>query len=226
MQIQDELRAPKNPGAGIDFFHGWYAVLLTAMISIVALVVIWAMHIIGEVPLADLTRDAVAVTNGLPWHGLLSQIGVFFWAGAGTVCVLLWTSATSLGFDRRLANFGLFSALLTILLALDDTLMLHERVLPIWFGVPEKATFATYIALALAHFYYFRGVIIRTDMKLLILSLAMFAASLVVDFNHKPSDGGNLIYLAEDGTKFAGIVAWFGYFFVNTRAVVLLKRQA
>ena len=225
MEIVNRLGAPEESAAGVDLLHGWYAVLLAAAISIVAVGVIFVLHTIGEIPVGDLTRDTAIVTKGHPWHGLLSQIGMFFWAGAGTMCVLLWTSATRLGLDRRITYFGFFSALLTIWLALDDILMMHDIVLPRRLGIQETTVYGTYIVLVLAYLLFFRRVIMRTDTKLLFLAFMLFAISLSVDIRLIPTGSEDVLYLLEDGAKFGGIVAWCGYFFVNTRSLVLRERQ-
>ena len=226
LEIMDRLAAPEKSATGFDLLHGWYAVLLAAAISVFAVGVIFTLHVIGEIPVGDLTRDTAIVTHGHPWHGLLSQIGMFFWAGAATMCLLLWTSATRLGCEQRIANFGLFSGLLTIWLALDDTLMLHDIVFPDMVGFPENAVYGTHILLVLAYLFFSRKVILRTDTKLLTLAFVLFAASLAVDTRIVPVGSEDLLYLLEDGAKFGGIVSWFGYFFVNTRSIVLPNGQA
>ncbi|NIS91284.1 MAG: hypothetical protein GTN98_14620 [Woeseiaceae bacterium] len=221
MPRTQKVSAPKNSRTELDFFQGWCAVALVALILVIAAGTLLVLHVMYGVPVGDLTRDALAVAKSPPWYGLLSQIGIFFWAGAATMGLFLWATARGMGAEQRQASFGLFSALLTILLGLDDALMMHEKVFPEIFGIPENFVLVSYVVLLLAFLFFFRGVIIRTDMKLLVFSLFLFGASMLVDFFLVSAEFLDLIYFIEDGAKFGGIVAWCGFFFVHTRSLVL-----
>ena len=217
---------PDSSTAKVDFLQGWCAVILAFSISAIVLGVVFALHIIGDVPVSDLTRDALAVAAKPPWFGFLSQAGIFFWGGAATICLFLWATANSLGSDRQLVRFGLCSALLTMLLWLYDAFMFHEFVFPLLFGLKENMLFGGYAALLLTYLFYFRDVIRRTDIRLLVFSLLLFATSVLADKGILAGVNSEMLYLIEDGGKFSGIVAWTGYFFVNTRVIVLTGKQS
>ena len=59
------------------------------LVSGVFLGVVILLHDIEGVPVAELTRDPVAIADMRAYIGFLSQAGIFFWAGTAMVCFFL-----------------------------------------------------------------------------------------------------------------------------------------
>lgn len=168
------------------------------------------LHLWMGIPVAKLTRDPLAVGQLPVYIGYLSQIGIFFWAAAVAICLFCSAVLARLVIRHRLKRFLLISALLTLLLALDELFMLHETVLP-HLGIPERVVMGSYLLFFLLYFARYYRLIWRTDFLPLLTALFFFGVSLLVD--QRPFTNPNLHYLIEDGTKLVGIISWLGYFF-------------
>ncbi len=158
-----------------------------------------------DIPLGDLTRGVIHVTRGEWYEGVLSSTAILFWQSATTICVFM---ALLLRQNRPLALFFGGAAGLTLLLQLDDFLGIHER-----FGMAQKLFFAAYAFAAGLYVLVFFRQILQTDYLLLGLALFFFGMSVgedVIDWG--TSISLTMHYLVEDGFKFLGIYAWFGYY--------------
>ena len=193
--------------------------LLVHAPTLTLLAVLWFQRTLD---LGDLMRDP-ASTHGSPLHvGLVSNLGVLVWFSAASVC--LFTAAVLVATARRDALFFLASGLLTLVLALDDFLMLHEFIG--WaLSVPEAAILGGYGLLTLGWFAIFWRAIRQTDHLLLVLALCLFAFSLLPDVPEIRAlyFSERLMRLLEDGGKLLGIVTWTAYF-VQTSARALIDR--
>lgn len=171
--------------------------------------------------LGDLMRDP-ASTYGGPLHiGLVSNLGVLVWFAAAVVC--LFTAALLRASAPHAAPFFFASGLLTLILALDDFLMLHEFIG--WaLSIPEAAILGGYGLLTLGWLTIFWRTIRQTDHLLLLVALALFAFSLVPDVPEIRAlySSERLMRLLEDGGKLLGIVTWAAYF-VQTSARALIE---
>lgn len=162
-----------------------------------------------RVPTRLLTRDPTAALGGAPYVGFLSQVGIFFWAGAAAVCLLAWRLVGREAAEGDRAR-GFFAAggMLTLLLGVDDLFLLHETVFP-GVGIPEPSVYAAYgagLALFLARYRASVGI---TAPVLMALALASFGTSAAFDVLEPR---GVNQYLLEDGAKLVGIVSWLGFF--------------
>lgn len=172
-----------------------------------------AIALSTSVSVSYLIRDPTAVI-GVPFYaGAISSIGVLLWWSAATVClvgaVVLHREGRSLE-ERR---FLLCAGALTVLLALDDLFLLHEEVAPLYLGLDDSVVYASYAVLAAAMFVGFQRVVRASDFLLLLLALACFSGSILVDVVHDSL--GIRIYgsmFVEDGFKLLGIAGWLSYF--------------
>ena len=188
-----------------------------------ASILLTALTLQRGVPYEDLLLDPAAA-NGWPWYtGLVSNLGILGWttaavsAGGGA-----WISrlAGRAGAERMCRE----GALLGLLLGLDDLLQLHIVVAQ-QLDLPKIVAPATYGALTLAWVHGNRTEIVRTRTVLLGCVGAMLAASVAIDGVGTSSAA----LLAEDSTKFLGIVAWAVYHVVTAgdiaRSVVRTRAE-
>lgn len=168
------------------------------------------------VPLGRLTRDpliAARETGTLSvLNGLLSNLGVLGLAasvGAAASGAAIVLAAGAAG--RRYGAFMLAGAAIGGVLALDDLLMLHENARLAPFG-GERAVLVLYGLMTAGYLVVFRReILVETHGGLLMLALALFAASAAVDAIGIVASPRSLYWLAEDGTKFVGISAWTAF---------------
>ncbi len=144
-----------------------------------------------------LTRDTNAVAGVPWWAGVVSRLTNLAWAAAAALN-LLSSRAALASLRRPLLLLGLLCAAL----ALDDTMLVHEAVLP-RLGVPEDLVLAVYAAAGLALFVGWFWSLRRTYVGAAFLAgAALLALSVAVDLV------SSSLFLLEDGAKLAGVLAW------------------
>ncbi len=167
--------------------------LVCALMGLTALVPV----VVSSVPdTGSLLRDTTAVARVPAWFGATSRLVNLFWASAATLLVV---SARVAAPHRR--GPLLLLGLLTVVLTLDDTLLVHDDLLP-RHGVPEGLVLTVYAVV---------GLVLATRWwphRASAVGLAFFvgggllASSVLVD---ALSDH---LYLLEDTLKFLGLVGW------------------
>jgi hypothetical protein len=173
--------------------------------------VLAASRVTGE-PLSQFTRDPSMLAGAHPFLGILSNIGILLWTA--TAAISLFTAMllyrTTLEIERR--SLLLAAGLLTAWLTLDDFFLFHEWLFPTVLGVPQPIVYVAYLAVFGMFLYRFGGRILRTDYLLFAVALGCFALSVATDALPDEWFAWDYLSLVEDGSKFLGIVSWFGYF--------------
>ncbi len=164
-------------------------------------------------PIGKFTRDPAATAGISPFSGVASHFGVLLLTASGAICLFSWAvlKKSDIG---KISIFFLCSGLMSILLGLDDLLMLHESVYPRFLGISEKKVVIIYASLALGGVVRFRKEILKTEYSIMLLAILFFGLSILVDFSQDYVEEivGQWRIFLEDGFKFLGIVAWFGYY--------------
>lgn len=187
--------------------RGWIlsgALLLPLMVIVTALAGSW----VSERPISSFTRDLAAIAGVPPWLGLVSQVGnIFWWTSAGIAAL----GAAQLSGSRQIAagRFLRLFAGLTLLLAFDDTFMVHDRLAPRLLGLHELVLFGLYGTLVAYMLVRYRMVWQQSGPTLLAVAITGFALSLAID--RLPEDLLPLHHLFEDGSKLVGISCWLGF---------------
>jgi len=193
-------------------------VFLHLPIIFLFMMVVLLSRINDDLSVAFLLRDITA-TGNLPFYaGFVSQLMVILWSAALAVCLL-----TLVIVKRRTGDFVrsrrllLFGSILTGILLVDDTFLFHEVIAPEYLHIAEEIVFAGYLGIGIAFVVLNWREILSTEFLLLILALAMFGLSIVLD--EIPVLDLQVRYfweqlelLLEDGLKFAGIATWLLYF--------------
>jgi hypothetical protein len=148
---------------------------------------------------AHLYRDAASIT------GAPSYLGAFSFMGEGLLVAAAALAAFAVVCGAK--DRGLFAAgaLLSLVIAVDDLFMLHEREIPGRFGISENSVLVFYAvvgAVLLAVMSWRWG---WSRMTLFGISMGFFASSLAVDM----LDGlaVELIWI-EDTAKLCGMAVW------------------
>jgi hypothetical protein len=175
-----------------EFIHLIFAGLFGCLaIALVAL----ASWILGEPP-AVFTREPQAILKGPFYVGSFSNLGGLFWFGAAAIMSFA-------GVLKPLDRGALIlAALVTWAMGLDDVFMLHDSVYP-KLHLNETFVSASYFgAIGVIVLRYYRQ-LSRSTLVGMAIAVIFWVLSAVIDhyFN-------NIGQLAEDGSKFIGIVVW------------------
>ena len=156
--------------------------------------------------LGDLSQDAVSVAELPPWVGAMSMLSVLLWATGAAITLF----AAALARGRRGARgFLLHVGLLTLLLAVDDALLLHEAVIPGVLNMPEELTLSLYAAVLLAAVVRFPARFAEPSSRaMLLIGGVFFALAIVLDVSELRLPYETWI---EDSCKLLGIVGWVGF---------------
>jgi len=199
----------------------WLILIISLTFAFCGILATYILSILADLPLSWLTRDPASVTGSSVFVGLLSNLGIMGWTAAATICL---GTAVLLKFNnlaRQSALFMAASGVLCLILAFDDELMLHERLLPHHFHISEKLIFLGYLLIVVSYAGYFFRQLLRTEYLLLILTFFFLGLSIAMD-QILPNSG--LETFAEDSPKFVGIVLWVAYF--ARTAFVIIRDSA
>ncbi len=186
------------------------ALLVAGGTVVAAFLAVLTAHRAG-IPAFDLLRDPPAQFGFPVYGGVVSNVGVS----------VLTLAAGIAGFGaaigrRDRGRLGI-AALLSVLLAIDDQYMLHERVGPHLLGLPEILFYLVYALLACLIAYSIGEGLRTMRHALLLIAGAALAFSIAVD-QVLPMN----IYtvLAEDLAKLGGLVLWLVYWITEAARAI------
>lgn len=160
-------------------------------------------------PPSDLLRDSQAVAAGQagasPAYGLVSNVGIVVLTLSSGGAALGWLVLHEAPAPWR--RLLLWAAVLTLVLVLDNLLLLHEAAA---FAPGSGVLVAAAYGLAFLRFVVrFRDAIVRDlDAGLLLLAVGSLGFSLVADLLVAPTQASVLV---EDGAKLLGLLAWSAF---------------
>lgn len=181
--------------------------LFVSLISAIVLGFVLFLHFYFGVHLNYLTRDFSALVDAPVYTAFLSQLGMFFWAGAAAICII---SGALLSGNQDMKNYRTFfyaSAGISLMLGLDDMFLLHESVFPFLLGIPENVVYLGYMVIMIVYGLRYLKILLSTEYILFSLAILFFGLSIIVDITNF-YDG----YI-EDPFKFIGMVFWTTYYF-------------
>lgn len=158
----------------------------------------------------EILRDPAQQTGLSSFLGFVSNIGVWLWVSSAAICwfsLLTSRARSGSGSNELIVLLGLFS----MLLAVDDFFLLHERY------VYQKGIFLFYAICAFALLIRHYRKIVKIDGFSFLLAGLLLAASVQIDISQRkiPLDYAD-VQLIEEGCKFIGAAIWL--FFVGQAA--------
>ena len=152
--------------------------------------------------LQEILRDPAQQTGLSSFLGFVSNIGVWLWVSTVAICVFALVAGTAVA-SRERSELLVLLAMLSLLIAVDDFFLLHERY------VYQKGLFLFYavcaIALLIRHFRQ----IIDIDGFSFGLAGLLLASSVIIDIKQRKfSFDYAQVQLVEEGCKFVGAAIW------------------
>ena len=178
---------------------------LCAAVFVVGLIFFAAIKVQTRAPVGLLTRDPQTTAEG-PWYlGLASSLGIVGWSVAAALFAFGAAVVRSAGArDRQFATLA-WAAALTVLLLLDDLLLIHDDILYRAIGA-EEPVLAVYGVVFLAWLLVYGSGVSGSARMPLALAVGWFGASVGVDLVWNSDSEWRLV--VEDGAKFVGIWLW------------------
>lgn len=154
------------------------------------------------VPFEMLAYDSTSVLDAPVYVGSISRFTLMVWSAVGAQALLV---AILVPARRRVMGW---LGGVTLLMAADDALRLHEGVGP-RVGIPEMAFYAFYAVVALGllvWFYRHRS----PAGGVYLMGGALMAVSVITDvfFDDDTGAPGDALVLLEDGAKLLGALVW------------------
>jgi len=152
--------------------------------------------------LKDIVRDPAQQTGQSSFLGFVSNVGVWLWICSGAVCLF---SAGLGGFaaDRKQKQLLILIGMFSLVLAVDDFFLLHDRYLP------QKPVFIVYAFFTLTLLVRYFRKIMEIEGFAFLSAGGMLALSIYIDLNQRriPFDYAQ-VQTAEEGFKFVGAASW------------------
>lgn len=184
----------------------WRTLLATCAVAaaLTALAPIAELVTGGSIETMELLSDPAELT-GAPWYlGALSSITLLVWAAGAALHLVAGTALR--GRTGRLGAALLCLGAITVVLALDDLLLLHEIFFPWVLGTPEVVTFALYaVGIGGVVMVARRELMAQPEVGVLALALVALGASVVLDV---VGPDLTLRRVVEEGLKLLGALAW------------------
>jgi hypothetical protein len=223
----------KNALRRISLVEGLCVAVIAIQLAILAVAAVQQ-----SIPIERLFRDTIAVAEEYPgcchvYDGMISNIGILIWWATAVLCGFATIVLFTLSQCRKLVLPLAAASMLSAVLALDDLFMLHESVLP-YAGLPQYLTFLIYGALVTIYVALGWRAIFAEAPGLLLLAVAMLAASASVDvladnrlgfISTWLHDNPRTELLLDDGFKFLGLGFWFCLHFMAATKALSSKLQ-
>jgi hypothetical protein len=165
--------------------------------------------------LREILRDPAQQTGQSSFLGFVSNIGVWLWICSSTICLF---SAGVGGFstDKKHKELLILIGMLSLVLAVDDFFMLHDRYLP------QRMVFLFYAFFAITLLIRYFKKIMEIDGFAFLLAGGLLALSIFTDLSQRkiPFDYAH-VQVAEEGFKFVGAASWlyFNYHLASFRLI-------
>jgi hypothetical protein len=151
------------------------------------------------------TQDPIQTLNAKPYIGLISNVGIIFWAFTSAVLLFSAQLCRKQGKTNNISSFLFWAGILSLFLLFDDLLMFHETF-------SESIFFSIYfLGLAGIIYFHFRT-ILNSDYFLWLLAIMLLGSSVFIDLGTRFGLRLPHSSIFEDGFKFLGIIMWFSYF--------------
>jgi hypothetical protein len=188
----------------------FFWIIVTYAFSIALLFSAVGVSILKGIPFIKFTRDPAALGFIHPLWGVLSNIGVLIWCSVTTICFFSYVLLRRNSGTRIQSSFLFYSGVLTLTLLLDDFFQFHDYIFLVYLHIPEYVIYLLYVGLTLFIVIRFYRLILTTEYFLLLIAFLLFGVSMVIDL--LTEEPALLRVLAEDGSKFIGIVSWCLYY--------------
>jgi hypothetical protein len=165
--------------------------------------------------LKEIIRDPAQQTGQSSFLGFVSNIGVWLWICSGTIC-LFSAGVGGAATEKKQKELLILIGIISLVLAVDDFFLLHDRYLY------QRGVFLFYAVFAITLLVRYFRKIMEIDGFAFLIAGGLLALSIFTDLNQRkiPFDYAH-VQVAEDGFKFVGAASWlyFSYRLASFRLI-------
>ena len=157
--------------------------------------------------MSKISRDPAELADFPLYYGLLSNLGILVLAAGAFISFFASFHVEG----PKIRSLLRWAGILTLILLLDDFLLIHDEVFPQVLHLPEAVVYLLYlVTFPLFFFRHLNAILEQTEYRILVLGIFLMGVSVLIDINFLP--GGTDV---EDSFKLFGIVA-YSYYWVFT----------
>ncbi len=199
----------------------WQILLGVGAVLLVVIVGLYILASAAGVPLEKLSTETATYTDTSFYTGILSNLGIMLWSAAAALGFL---GAVLLRGVPRVERFMFASGIATTLLALDNIMLIHDRVIPRHLHVRESIVYVLYILLiAIFLLSFSRLILSATNYPILAVGVLFLFVSAAMG---KLLDYSQQMMFIKASFKLAGIAFWMAYYFDTLVRFVNRSRPA
>jgi len=161
-------------------------------------------------PIWMLVKDPADTKRFASYIGMLSNWGVILWTATAVICLFSTVLLKQQKAPNATVRFLLVSGIFSLLLGIDDLYMLHDRLFPKMFHVPEILFYLLYFFAFAAYLVYFTPQILKYDYLLFMAAFLFFVFSrqffIKIPYLSQFNTTGDML-------KYFGIVFWLAFFY-------------
>ncbi len=187
------------------------AILWLYMPAVIVMIITVTVSYKFGIPISKFTHDPVEIIGGHPFLGVISNIGVLLWCASAVICFFSFALLNCSEKCSEIMWLILGGGGISAVFLLDDLFLLHEEIFPSYLHINQKIIFLFYGIMFLFYLAKFRRSILKTNFLFLLFATFFLVSSAIIDQLKGYSLPGHNLF--EDGSKFFGIVSWFGYYF-------------
>ena len=188
----------------------YFALIPAALFYIIA---IYGLRATGFTVM-EILRDPAQQTDVSSFLGFLSNMGVWLWVSAAAICFFAYLTNKSIT-SKALKKLILIAGILSLVLAIDDFFMIHDRY------INQKIVYLTYALLVITFLMRYSELIIKIDGFSFLLAGMFLGLSIVTDIiQYRIPLEFHEVQVIEEGFKFLGAATWL-YF--NSRAASYIQ---
>lgn len=160
-----------------------------------------ALKIVGF-NLIEILRDPVQQSGQSSFLGFVSNIGIWLWVSAAAISLFSAVN-NNLEVKKNRRELLFLVGLLSIVLAVDDFFLIHDRY------IDQNLCYAFYAIIAVTLLIRHYKEIIKIDLSSFLLAGILLALSILVDLSQDfiPLPY-NFVQVFEEGFKFIGAATW------------------
>ena len=188
----------------------WKTVAVGVLISLGGAGFIVLVANLTDNPIWMMAKDPAEIKHFPPYIGMLANWSIILWMVTAVICLFSAVILKQQKAPKAIFWFLVASGIFSLLLGIDDQYLLHDRLLPRMFHMPEMLFYLLYFFAFAAYVIYFIPQILKHDYLLFVAAFLFFIFSrqflIEIPYFSQFNTTGDML-------KYFGIVFWLAFFY-------------